>query len=134
MSSYSEIRTEFKDPDLLVAALKAMGYDGMKLHLDDPQRIENYSWSEKVHIILPHSIAGSSENLGFKRTEDGTFAAVVSDQDRNKYGKNSAWEKSVKVGYAEQNIMRAARAQGLRPLHTGKKLDNGMLEYKYLKG
>lgn len=137
MSAYSEIGTSFTDPELLLSALTAMGYKGIKNHIGNPQSLEGYMGdrrSTKAELIIPRrEVGGMSNDVGFARGANGTFQLIVSDYDQHKYSAESAWYKKVKFNYAEQNILRAAKKQGLRPIHTGKKLDNGKLEYKFLK-
>lgn len=134
MSSYAEIQTEFKDPELLIAALGALGYDGLGIHLGNPQHLEA-AWDDDLsEIIVPKgTLEGSRYGVGFARGDNGYFHTVVNTTERTKFGRGTAWENKVKTAYAEQNILRAARQQGLKAIQTGKKLDNGLLEYKFLK-
>ncbi len=134
MSVYSEIQTQFSDPDLLIAALTAsLGYTDLGIFLGDPQHIEGWSNADLAEIIVPKANTGTREDLGFRRGANGNFSVILSSVDKRKFGVGSDWEKSVKVAYAEQNILSAARKQGLRPIYTGKKLENGKLEYRFLK-
>lgn len=127
MSTYSEIRTQFTDPELLIEALKSMGLTKVENHIGKPVYLEGYSKRDMVDIV-----ASKADHLGFRQNADGTFSVVCEISDQRKYGTGSKWEKDVKFNYAQQNILRTARQQGLRVLHTGKKLANGKVEYKFL--
>lgn len=135
MSKYSEIATSFSDPELLIAALTAVGFRNIRNHVGDPQPLTGFQGDKRKNladIIIPRREVGSMSNdLGFSRGADGTFQLIVSDYDSSRY--NSAWQQNLKFNYAEQNILRAAKRQGLRAIHTGKKLENGKVEYKFLK-
>jgi hypothetical protein len=137
MSKYSEIQTTFSDPDLLLSALGTMGFKKVRNHVGDPQPLEGFRGDKRkdlADIIIPRREVGSSSNdIGFSRGADGTFSLIVSDYDQARYGVQTKWHRDLKFNYAEQNILRAAKRQGLRAIHTGKKLDNGKVEYKFLK-
>lgn len=148
MSAYSEIATTFSDPGLLMAALVAVGYTGAENHVGNPQVLVSYtgdyrtldgqghttdvSKAMKADIIVRRAeIGGSSNDIGFVRNSSGVFQAIISDYDSSRHG--SQWLQRLKFNYAEQNILQTAKKQGLKVLHSGKKLDNGQLEYKFLK-
>ena len=120
MSSYNEIQTTFSDQGCLVEALKEMGYQPQVS--EKPQHLEGYRGDErtqKAEIIIPRKqVGGASNDVGFKRNENGTFTAIVSDYDKGScFGTKK--QKELKALYAEKHSMKLAKANGLK--FVGKK-------------
>ncbi len=126
MSKYSENKTSFKDVDLLVAALVECGYpkECIEVH-EEAQHLYGYHGDKRAdtaHVIVrrqhvnQYMSGGSSNDIGFKRGTDGTYAAIISDYDSNKH--NKLWLNKLKVGYAEGGIKKQAAKKGLRYVGT----------------
>lgn len=143
MSAYSELKTEFKDADLLIAALKEMGYTAQN-HTKDPQPLVGYqgdyrtadghghttdaSLAMKADIIIPRKQVGSSSNdIGFVK-RNGKYFPIISDFDSTRH--NAAWLNTLKVKVAEVGILRQAKRAGYRL--TSKKVVNGETQFKFL--
>lgn len=96
------------------------------------QNLEGYHGDKRedvAEIIVPRiAIGAASNDIGFKRQEDGTYAAIVSDYD--KHAHNAAWMTRLKVAYADRGIMQRAAKQGLR--FIGKKSVNGKLRLQFM--
>jgi hypothetical protein len=134
MSAYSENRTSFKDIDTLIAALAECGYPKSHIEIHDkPQNLYGYHGDKRedtAEVIIRRKYVGSASNdIGFKRSADGTYAAIISDYDSHKH--NAKWMAKLKTSYAENGIMKTASKQGLR--FAGKKVVNGRLQLQFLK-
>jgi hypothetical protein len=134
MSKYAEEKTEFKEAELLIEALKAVGFDVVENH-EVAQNLIGYmgdTRKDKANIIIRrHFISVASNDLGFKRNENGTYTAIISDYDRN-CGYNNKWLTNLKTEYARAGVMRQARRAGLRFVREEKK--QGKIQLKFLKG
>lgn len=132
MSAYSEIKTEFKDGELLIEALKTMGFTPTNC-IGNPQSLEGYQGDrrqQKADIIIPRSqVGGASNDLGFIKGPDGTYKAVISDYDSRRY--DSKWLNTVKANVADAGIQRTAKKMGLRV--ASRKVTKGKIEYEFLK-
>ena len=130
MSAYSNFPVkEFKDKELLIAALKAMGY----VPTCDAQLSDH--WNEyrgkapKVDLFIPKSqLARTYDDIGFKRNADGSYSAVIGDMDRRK-GFDNNWLAQLKANYTEAGVIRQAKKIGLIPI--SRKLVNGKVTLVY---
>lgn len=132
MSAYSEVATEFKDGDLLIEALKTMGFNPTNC-IGKPQNLEGYRGDrrqQKADIIIPRAqVGGASNDLGFVKGADGKFKAIISDYDSRRY--NGEWLNTVKANVADLGIQRTAKRMGMRVV--GRKVTKGQIEYQFLK-
>ena len=137
-SEYHKQSTQYKDSDCLVSALKDSGYEQVEVH-EVAQQLYDYhgrpthyldSNGDRANIIVRRQFVGSAANdLGFRRTADGTFEAIVSQYDSHAtYNDNKA--KEVKRLYAEKVDIKTAAKNGLQFL--GKKLVNGKVQLRFL--
>lgn len=147
MSAYSEVQTEFSDPELLIEALTAMGYQptctlgnpqplrayqGDYRTLDGQGHTKNPAEAMRAEIIIPRRQVGNASNdVGFIRGQDGRFKAIVSAYDSRT---NWAEARSQQLAgiYAEKNVCKQAKRAGLRM--TGRKVENGKVQYIFQKG
>lgn len=88
MSEYVVCETEFKDQKILIEALAEMGIKAENIEVyDNPQSLVGYhgdARTQKAHVIIRRKHIGSASNdIGFERTEAGTYKAWVSDYDKN---------------------------------------------------
>ncbi|GAA3455566.1 DUF1257 domain-containing protein [Dactylosporangium matsuzakiense] len=112
MSHFTRVRTALRDADLLVEALAAVGYPNAERH-DEPTTLFGYQGDrrpETAEVIVRRAyISGASNDIGFRRTADGTFDAVISDFDRRRH--DTAWlhrltqqyGRAATLHYAEHN-------------------------------
>lgn len=61
-------------------------------------------------IIRKKYIGSSSNDIGFKLQEDGTYEAIISEFDKNKY--NEKWLDSLSQRYARNFGVRQLEEQG----------------------
>lgn len=132
MSAYEEKVTNMKDADLLIESLKALGIKEIQVH-QTAVHLTGYHGDtrpETAEIVIPRRAIGfASNDIGFKRQEDGTFKAIISDFDSHTFDK--PWLTKLKVAYNEAGTMRNALKAGLR--FIGKKSVNGKLQLQFVK-
>lgn len=133
MSAYSEVKTEFKDGDLLLEALKAMGFQPRNC-IGKPAHLEGYHGDQReqlADIIIPRAQVGTASNdIGFVKGPDGTFRAIISDYDSTRH--NQKWLNEVKTNVADAGIQKQAKKMGLR---LGKRtVVKGQIQYEFLRG
>lgn len=147
MSAYSEVVTQFTDGELLIEALREMGFQPVDC-IGKPQPLVGYqgdfrtadgeghtkdaSKAMRADIILPRAqVGGASNDIGFKRGADGKFSAIVSDYDSSRY--NSAWMTKLRAGYTDKGIMKSAAKAGLKFISKGKNPITQKMDYQFLK-
>lgn len=66
---------------------------------------------QKAEIIIRRKHVGSSSNdIGFVQTEDGSWSAIISEYDSNRY--NGGWLDKLTQTYAREVIQEVAEEQG----------------------
>ncbi len=88
MSHYSKIKTKISNRDFLVKALNDLGFTKEMIKVSDiPMQLEGYQGDKRAdtaEIVIPRRfVGGSSNDLGFKLQEDGTWGAIISDFDKS---------------------------------------------------
>ncbi len=101
MSHYTVLKTRITDAETLVAALADLGFANVEAHkmpqpLFDWQGVERRTRAEI--IVRRKYLRGASNDMGFARTADGTFKALISDYDLDTYGE--AWMGRLTQRYA----------------------------------
>lgn len=116
MSRYCTVRTEFRDKEALIMALQETGGwqpEQIEVH-DVPQHLRGYQGDQRqetAHIIIRRKYIGSASNdLGFVRKEDGSYEAIISAYDSNKYGET--WTGQLKGNYAFHKLRRQQESRG----------------------
>ena len=139
MSEYHELKTDYKDVECLVAALKEWepAYHTVEVH-EQAQQLFDYHGrkttyldvaGDKAHVIVRRNIVGGAANdLGFVKKPDGTLSAIVSQYDSGKH--NAEWLKGLKRTYTEKVTLKTAAKNGLR--YLGKKVVNGKTQLQFL--
>lgn len=132
MSEYTERKTQFKDGQTLIEALKQMGFPEVENHIGKPQPLVDYVGvprGDMADIIVRRKhVPGSSNDLGFRREADGTYTAVVSDYDNIRQG--AEWDKKLRVKYAEVGLESSLAKIGAR--YVNKRTVNGKVLLEYL--
>src|SRR6185369_13789449 len=108
-------------------ALGEMGYNEVEVH-ENPQQLIDYRGNkttyldktgDKAHIIVRRKFVGGAANdLGFKKSEDGSYSAIVSEYDSSRH--NTAWFNKLRGHYTEKVTIKAAAKQGCK--YVGKKV------------
>ncbi|WP_328504147.1 DUF1257 domain-containing protein [Streptomyces sp. NBC_00457] len=113
MSHFTRVRTALRDPGLLVQALAAVGFTTVESH-DTPQRLYGYQGDarrDRAEVIIRRAHIGRlSNDIGFRRGDDGTFEAVISEYDRSRY--DQPWLTKVARAYGHAAALRYAEDHG----------------------
>ena len=113
MSKYDSFTTTLAEEAPLIAALKAMGYP-IEVHA---QAVPLFGYHgderpERAHIIIRRQHLDSASNdIGFTRTANGQFTAILSEYDRS-IGFDQKWLNRVHQRYKEERTLTMARKQG----------------------
>lgn len=116
MSRYMTVKTQFKDEEALVSALMETGnWAATKIERHDvPQHLKGYKGDvrpETANLIIRAKHVGSNSNdLGFVKSEDGCYEAIVSAYDKTKYG--NAWVATLRQSYIFHSLSRQQRQRG----------------------
>jgi hypothetical protein len=113
MSHFTIIRTSICDVEALVKALADKGFHQVEVH-NEATHLYGYRGDRRQEtaevIIRRKNIGWLSNDIGFKRTDDGTFVAVISDYDRKKYSQQ--WLGQLTQHYAYHAAMAKLGQQG----------------------
>ena len=113
MSAYGEYITTLCEEKYLIEGLRAMGYQ-VEVHPDTAPLI-GYHGDERpelAHVIIRRAQLDSASNdIGFVRTADGRFRAILSEYDRS-IGYDDRWLGKVHQNYKEQQTLAVAKARG----------------------
>jgi hypothetical protein len=115
MSKYLKIGTEIKDEGLFLDALREVcNEEGIEFEQGEDLSLYGYQGrerSEKADYVIRRRFVGRSANdLGFRRREDGSIEAIISEYDQRTRGQRIF--NSVKRHYAVKAVQRAARRAG----------------------
>lgn len=113
MSHFTTVRTQIKNVDALAKALADVGFKQVEIH---PVARNLYGYQGDVRsqtaevIIRRQYISAASNDIGFKRQEDGTFEAIISEYDQTNYSQQ--WLNQVTQRYGYHALMATAAAKG----------------------
>lgn len=113
MSKYEETVTEIRDAGHLIAALSELGFQA-ECHPTGAPLVgyEGRERQEHANVIVRRCQIGEASNdIGFARRANGTFAAVLSEYDRS-IGFDEKWLGRVHQIYKEKHLLADARAKG----------------------
>ncbi|MFV2176416.1 DUF1257 domain-containing protein [Actinomadura sp. LOL_016] len=113
MSHYTKVRTTITDQERLVAVLNEVGFAQVESHAS-PTHLYGYQGDrrpEKAEVVVRRRHIGRASNdLGFHRTSDGSFEAIISGYDRQKY--DAGWLDKVAQRYGRLTAMAFAESHG----------------------
>jgi Protein of unknown function (DUF1257) len=119
MSHFSTIKTQFKDRECLIEALKSFGFNP-QVH-SEPQHL--YGWhgdrrAQKAHIIVTRQqIGGPANDLGFLFNGE-QYQTIISDYDqangmaRVGYGLGRTFLNRLAQEYCKASTLKTAQQQG----------------------
>ncbi len=114
MSHYSTIKTRLVEQAYLLRALEDLGYKGKVKVYDKPIRLRGFLGEprrQKAEIVIKRKFVGlASNDLGFRRTEEGTYDAMISAYDQKKYSRK--WLGRLAQRYAYHAAVDTLRDQG----------------------
>ena len=142
MSAYSTNVTQFRDRELLLCALAELGFDATMVEVNETaQQLFDYHGrattytdidGDKAEIIIRRQYVGSASNdLGFRKTVNGTYEAIISAYDRSGHGYDESWVGLLSASYARHGLIKKASKQGLR--HAGNVQKNGKTEMLFVR-
>ncbi|MBD2460250.1 DUF1257 domain-containing protein [Oscillatoria sp. FACHB-1407] len=127
MSHFTRIKTQIKDQDALVKALADMGFATVEVYAS-AQYLYGYEGdirADQAEVIVRRQHIGKlSNDIGFKRQEDGAFAAIISEYDRTRYSER--WLNQLTQRYAYHALMTKAPAEGFT-VETEETLEDGTI-------
>ena len=113
MSHFTRIKTRITDKAALVKALADVGYKLVEIH-DTPQHLYGYGGDRRAQtaeVIVRRKYVGKASNdIGFRRTDDGSFEAIISAYDRRKH--SQAWLDRLTQRYAYHVARAKLQEQG----------------------
>lgn len=121
MSEMKTVEVEFKDEELLIEALKNMGYQP-EVH-NNGIKIDTYYGKEEkptAHIVIPKAQVKGYSAVGFER-HNGGFRMHMDSMDGRKFGENK-----LKQYYSEAVIMKAIKFKS-RYSVSSRKVDGGKI-------
>ncbi|MBD1923513.1 DUF1257 domain-containing protein [Microcoleus sp. FACHB-831] len=114
MSHFTSIKTQIKNQEALVKALEDVGFKNVEVH-NDAQHLYGFVGDvreQTAEVIIRRQHLGSASNdIGFKRQEDGQFEAIISEYDRA-YQYSQQWLNQLTQRYGYHTLMETAPAQG----------------------
>lgn len=134
MSMYCLIETQFRNPEALLCALMETGQwtaEQIEVH-EQAQNLFGYHGDlrpEKANIIIRRKHVGQCSNdIGFQRSEDGTFKAIISEFDKTKYSEH--WTNKLKQSYSYHAIRIQQESKGRSVTRTKLPNNNIRVEIK----
>jgi hypothetical protein len=113
MSHFTCIKTQIKNQTALIQALADVGFKTVEVH-ETAQHLYGFQGDVREQtaevIIRRQYIGRASNDIGFKRQEDGQFEAIISEYDQHKYSQQ--WLKGLTQRYGYHALMATAPAQG----------------------
>jgi hypothetical protein len=112
MSHFTRVRTTLRDPQMLAAALKAVGYPQVEVH-DRPQQLHGWGGrtaSADVIVRREHIGGHVIGDFGFARGSDGVFEVIMDNMDRARNG--SGWLPRLTQAYGHAAALKYAGEHG----------------------
>jgi hypothetical protein len=113
LSKYMECQTVIGDRKFLVAALAELGYH-VEVHPEGAALFgyEGRERPERAHVIIRRKeLSSASNDIGFARSAEGRFVALLSEYDQQ-IGYDRKWLAKVQQIYKEKQTIAMARAKG----------------------
>jgi hypothetical protein len=113
MSHFTTIRTKMIDQQHLLAALRDLGFNTVESQTT-PSTLFGFKGDarpEMAEIIIRRQYIGvASNDIGFAKSADGTFQAIISGYDRGRY--SQSWLQKVQCRYAYHATKEALSNEG----------------------
>ena len=118
MSHYTQVATEIKDKECLALALEKLGFDKSAIEVGENLELKNYSGNKSGHMCeirikgagwgSQNKVGNLCNDIGFERTEDGTYKLHVCDYAERKH---KGFRTNVKKHYESEVVKKFARQQ-----------------------
>lgn len=118
MSAYTTVRTRLVSAEHLAMALRDMGFPEVEVFETAQPLVgfEDETRPQSAELIVRKEHVGEASNdIGFRRLDDGTFEAVISDFDRATFNLN--WLQQLSQRYAYHVATEQLRTQGFELVH-----------------
>jgi hypothetical protein len=116
VSHYANIMLEIRDRDALIAALGDLGLVEVEVH-DQPQHLLGYEGDvrpEQAEVIIRRQHVGPLANdIGFRKTESGSYEALVSEYDQRN-GHGHEWRNRLMQRYGRHAAVTRLQKKGFR--------------------
>jgi len=112
MSHFTRVRTTLRDAGLLAAALRETGCRDVEVH-ETPARLHGWGGATRHAevIVRRGSLPQSSlSDLGFARTADGSFEAIMDSSLEHRFG--SQWLPKLTQAYGHAAALKYAEDHG----------------------
>ncbi|MFB2917091.1 DUF1257 domain-containing protein [Aerosakkonema funiforme] len=115
MSHFTAIKTELRDVNALVMALEDLGFKDKVEVYAEAQRLYGFQGDlreETAEVVIRRQHLGAASNdIGFKKQDDGTYEAVISSYDRA-YKYSQQWLNKLTQRYGYHMLMATVPEQG----------------------
>lgn len=121
MSHYLDFKTVMTDPDALKRALTHMGTpihpgglpeSAIEVH-GKPKHLYGYHGDKRSQtadiIVRRENVQNAANDIGFVKNSEGTYDAIISEFDRNKFGNEWMTRLSTYYNYEKSKIELEAR-------------------------
>ncbi len=123
MSHFTRLKTRINDVAGLTKALADVGFKEVEVH-ETAQNLYGYQGDvrkQTAEVIVRRKFVGSASNdIGFKRQDDGAFEAIVSGYDRHRYSERWLAKLSQRYAYHVAKVKLAEQGFDLVSEETAK--------------
>ncbi len=128
ISAYSTNQTQFRELPLLLKALEEMGFGTVEVYetphdlIDFQGRKTHYvdATGDKAEVIVRRKyLRGMANDMGFRKTANGTYEAIISAYDSHTYSK--AWLGKLSAAYARHGLIVKMASKGFKYAGNGVK-------------
>lgn len=116
MSQFVIAGSCYRDEGCLVKALMRAGgwsEEQIELHVD-PTNLYGYQGDRRADlaniIVRRKFVGGLSNDIGFLKQADGTYAVIISKYDESRYG--PGWVTKLTDAYNEERVMKECQMMG----------------------
>lgn len=134
MSKFANYQSDMTDQDCVVDSLVDQGYkrEDIEVH-ETAQHLYGYQGDKRKEtaniIVRRKAVGGASNDIGFKREENGTYTGVISAYDRNKH--NEEWMNGFRKNYLVNKQSKEWKAKGFTNIQKEVvKGDNGRTRFR----
>lgn len=124
MSEMKTVEVEFKDEEILIDALKGLGYNP-EIHNEGIKIDTYYKGRTKptAHIVVPKSQIKGYADVGFER-HNGGFKMHMDDSDGRKFGINK-----LKQSYSEATLNKTVKYKSRYSI-SSRRVDGGKIKIR----
>lgn len=107
------------DPKAVVQALCRLGFKENQIEVHtEAQHLYGYQGdqrAQKAHIIIRRQfVGGASNDIGFEKTSNGSYRAIISEYDRNHHNYNDTWLCKLGTYYGVEKTKAEFKTRGIK--------------------